>query len=707
MSVTIEQVLATLGIDRAEALAVGDRYLLIMRDPQVDEEEISVSSTIYLRIVDLNGNPADPAGTIDPTVYVDQGGGEVQAWDGATFSAPWNGPGSVAGQSGAGDPYCYRDVTLDQTGTFPSEQQISVHVNLNTSTGGWGHVPWGHFPWGHPGGGVSSVDIYYDFYVEDVTAPNLLTAEAIDQFTVRLTFDEAMAVSGVGSALVAGSYSFTRQNVDPYPAVNVEAESVAEVAGSAGTQFDITLDWEMTPGQSYLVTVDVAVTDTSGNAIDSRTDTFVGFQPTIPEKRQWSHWRMMVPLINRLEDSTRDCERFSRCVEEVMLLLTHDVDRFVDQFDSDLATDQTIDLMLWDMGNPFDWAELELTENQRRKLLRVLIEIYKLKGTARGVEEVVFFLLGEVVEVVEFLADGWVLGVDELGEASVATIFTDTETFDFSAVPEILNLEIDGTATSVTFEASDFSVPASATAEEVVTALNAKLSVGSAYRDVYGTPAFIVGSNTETFALSGAETLEIEANGISYSVVMRADDFASPGAATAQEVAARIVADTAGNVVASDSSGAVRVETAVPGASSSIEVTAGTAAAVLGLATGVPATGTDAERVAIYSPTAGVDAEILATGGSAKTTLGLGDDPASGTGGAILAPSIPYALYSFDIETASALDDETTAIVRRIAEYMKPAHTHLVNIRTARELPWPDGWELCIDELDETTELAS
>jgi hypothetical protein len=45
-------------------------------------------------------------------------------------------------------------------------------------------------------------------------------------------------------------------------------------------------------------------------------------------------------------------------------------------------------------------------------------------------------------------------------------------------------------------------------------------------------------------------------------------------------------------------------------------------------------------------------------------------------------------------------------LIRRIAEYMRPAHTHLVNIRTARPLPWPDGWELGVDLLGDGSELA-
>ena len=704
MAVTIEQLLATLAIDRAEALAVTDRYVLIMRDPQVDETGIPVGSTIRLRIVDLSGDPANPDATIDATIGIDQGAGEVTAWDGSAFVAPWDAALSVETKSTVADPYCYKDYTLDQDpAVFGSEQVVTVHVSLTTGSGGWGYAAWGHFPWGHITGGATSVEVYYDFTAADVEPPNVLSAEALDAFTVRVTFDDDMATSGAGSVLDAAVWAFTRQNDDPYPAVVLDAVSVTQVSS---TVFDVTTHWEMTPNQTYAVTLDGTVTDTSGNAIATATATFPGFAPEHPAGRIWDYWRML-PLKNRVEDATHDLERFARVIDEVLQLLTVQVDHWIDQFDPDLASDEAIDLLLYDLGNPFDWADLDLTAQERRKLLRVLVDIYRSKGTADGIEDTIFFLLGEVVEVVEYVAGGWELGIDELGEGAIAQIFSDhAETFNFAALPADLDLLIDGAAVTVTFEAADFATPATATAAEVVAALEAKLPVGGAYVDAFGTRARLACTNTETYALSGAETLLVNVSGTPLVVTFHAADFATPGAATAAEVAARISADLAGYAFAEEASGAVTIETLLHGVGESVEVTGGTANAVLSFPAGA-VSGTDNPRVAIYSPTVGVDATIEATGGAAKTVLGFTDDPASGTGGAILAPSTQFALYCFDLETQTALDSETETIVRRIAEYMKPAHTHLINIRTALPLPWPEGWEIGVDELGETTELTA
>lgn len=726
MPITIDQLLATLGLDAADALVVSDRFVVIMRDPQPGELGVPVASTVYMRIVDLSGVPADPS-TIAADVYLDQGAGEVLAYeDGVGFHAPWNGPASAVATSGGGDPYCFVDLTLDQApDVFASEQLVAVRIALGTSVGGWGHFPWGHAPWGHFPAAPGSLDIAYSFTAADVEPLRLLRAEAIAPRTVRLTFDDTPATSGAGSVLALAQWpqatALQRQNVDPYPAVDLYVTGVAVAPTGGGTQIDLTTQWEMTPGQAYLVTVAAAVTDESGNAMDAAasTATFLGFAPALPVGRIWDYWRLM-PLKNRLEDYTHDLERFARSLHEVVGWLTYDVDHFTDQFDPDLATDVQIDAMLADVGNPFEWVDLDLTAAQRRRLLRVLVDIYQSKGTARGIEDTVYFLLGLTVRVVEYLAGGWVLGEDELGEGAIAELYSDLrEVFDFSGAPAPLVLEVDGVAQTFTFELADFAVPAAATAEEVARALNGYRWDGSAwaprpggglagagaYVDKIGTAARIVGTNAAPFALVGGEVLDLTVDGVAHAVYFHAADFATPGAATVAEVAARIVTDTAGRTVARASGLNVEIATATTGISSTIEATGGTAGPVLGFAPGAAGAGTDAARVAIYSETVGVDATLLAAGGAAIAVLGLATDPVSGTGGAILAPSDQYALYSFDIETQTALDSATEQIVRRIAEYMKPAHTHLVRIRTALPLPWPEGWTIGIDELDATTEL--
>ena len=795
MPLTVEQLLATLGIDLAAVeVSASGRYVLIQRDPQPDEIEIDIDTDVVFTLVDLDGDPTDASltppdfsVTIDGTLALTYSSGSP------TWSSPWTGTVETHTTS---SPFAFWKVTAEQIGSlFVSEQVVPVQVDI-LSGGGWGHGPWGHFPWGHPPAAPISVTFLYEFTIQDLTPPKLIAAEGIDPFTLRVTFDEDMALSGDGTPLNIANWldAIVRWNVDPLPGVNlvvvasvvgdsvspdpvsvkwIYADEAARLAATnfspddvgklalqesdgtywmltdiaapsggygygtygyfpyghsssttapawiqvqIGQQFDLTLDWEMTPGCRYQITAGPNTEDDVGNLIDTVYNTvfFTGFVPEVPEGRAFSHWKHMVPLKNRLEDATRDLERFSNCIEEVLGWMLYYVDRFTDQFDPDKATPEQIDAMLYDMGNPFSaWTELELTDIEKKKLLRILIDIYKSKGTAWGIEQTVFFLLGEIVHCVEYLAGGWVLGVDELGSGAIAEVMNDTgETWDFTSVaaPWELTLKINnGGEQTITFVPADFSNPAAATADEVISVIATQLVGGSAYKLFPGQPAVAVGTNVQPFAVSPGDSLSMYIGGVGgtelHTVTFTEADIAAPGAATAEKLAAAIRDSLDGFALAFDVSNTLTVETLAAGGLVSLDVQAGPVQAALGLPTGV-INGTDFAQISIYSSKAGVEASVEITGGSVNDVLEFDTQYIGSTGGAVLAPDDQYTLYSFDIETENVLTSEQTSIVRRVAEYMKPAHTHLIDIRTALPLPWPEGWVLGVDALDETTELV-
>jgi hypothetical protein len=69
--------------------------------------------------------------------------------------------------------------------------------------------------------------------------------------------------------------------------------------------------------------------------------------------------------------------------------------------------------MLSDLGNPFAF---DLSLNDKRRLIRVLVPIYQEKGTEAGIINAIRFFLGvEVTIVYPAFDDPWLLGVDELG----------------------------------------------------------------------------------------------------------------------------------------------------------------------------------------------------------------------------------------------------------------------------------------------------
>ena len=140
--------------------------------------------------------------------------------------------------------------------------------------------------------------------------------------------------------------------------------------------------------------------------------TFVGFTPPQPDGRDFEIFRLF-PQINREEDETRDLLRFANVMQELFNLVLADIDRFVDIFDVDRAPEGFLDAMLADLGNPFSF---DLDANGKRKLIRVLVGIYRLKGTTPGVVNTLRFFLGLESAVVDFNdEDQWVLGESELG----------------------------------------------------------------------------------------------------------------------------------------------------------------------------------------------------------------------------------------------------------------------------------------------------
>jgi hypothetical protein len=340
-----------------------------------------------------------------------------------------------------------------------------------------------------------------------------------------------------------------------------------------------------------------------------------------------------------------------------------------------------------------------------------LVEIYKLKGTGVGIENTVFFFTEEIVHVVPYSAEGWVLGVDELGNGSIAEVLCDAgETYDFSS-SRTLTVEVDGYVDgtgdpeqSIEFVPTDFVAPASGTAAEVVAVIIAQIQAGGAYVVAAGTPA-VYTFPASPFALFGGEVLEIGILTDSRIVTFSADDFVVPGDATADEVAARVQLDLGRDVLVYVSGANVVIKTIHTGSDALVTMIGGDALAILGIAPGDSASGTDAKRVACYSDTTGTGAWIRITGGDANDILDFDNRTYGGTGGAILAPEDSYALYSFDIETENELDSEVEEMVRGIAEYLKVAHEHLINIRTVPQLPWPDGWVIGVSELDVSTEL--
>lgn len=242
------------------------------------------------------------------------------------------------------------------------------------------------------------------------TGPRVVGAQARELARVRVSFDREVTQDDPGApddALNPARYALTRVSA---PAVEALVVSVDPVRNSA---VDLVTDVPLTPGASYRVDVD-GVIDASGTPIapNNASAGFTGFVPPRPANRVFDLYRFL-PEINRREDETGDLRRFLACLQEVTDLVLVDIDRFPDILDPDLAPEPFLDLMLGELGNPFAF---DLSVVDKRRLLNVLVAMYREKGTAPGITNAVRFFLGLEVQVTTYAGEALTLGESLLGE---------------------------------------------------------------------------------------------------------------------------------------------------------------------------------------------------------------------------------------------------------------------------------------------------
>ena len=71
----------------------------------------------------------------------------------------------------------------------------------------------------------------------------------------------------------------------------------------------------------------------------------------------------------------------------------------------------------------------------------------------------------------------------------------------------------------------------------------------------------------------------------------------------------------------------------------------------------------------------------------------------------VLGPSGRFALYAFNIEVARVLTPRERTRLRAIVEYLKPAHTHFVDLIEPLPPAVPDHWEIGVSEVGVTTRM--
>lgn len=390
----IRGLLPAVYLDRVESSTYAG-ILVANEIPERDSIDAAVGSPVVLEILSTLPEAIDRA-TV--RVYLDgslafEGGGAPE------FLPGYDGPGSQAADL---DPHDLR-VEIDPLLAFTSEQVVAVRVVALTV------------------GATGSCDFTYTFTVEDTIAPVLTSVRATFANLLRVTFSEAMLASsstGAGDALNPTLYSVRYvQQSDREAGINAAITAVRAISDHV---FELTTDLELTFGRRYALEVGAVVDDSANaNPLDPAANVVefdAWFPPDWPPGRRFVFWEMLSDY-DRENDTTGDLERFCSILQDTIDLLVWDCDRFSRIWDVDKAPIEFVELMLEDLGNPFD---LDLTETKARKLAGLLVPIYQQKGTARGIVNALRFLIGVEVTIGDYTSGCWILGDDELGVGTYA-----------------------------------------------------------------------------------------------------------------------------------------------------------------------------------------------------------------------------------------------------------------------------------------------
>lgn len=407
--------------------------------------------TVRVYISDTTGIGIDSTNT---QVYVEG----VLAYDGGAggFQAGYSGTAALTGTNSSDFA-----IALDLSAqTYSSEQVIDVRVVSETT------------------GGANTIDETYSYTMADNQAPSIVDVVAVEKKLIRVTFDEPILQvdeDNANDSLNPANYAFTRQSA---PAAEVEAIGVHAIST---TEVEITTDISLTFGASYLLALE-NIEDLSGNVITTpgNSASFAGFVPVIPAGRRFNLLNML-PAINRREDATGDLSKFVSVLQETTDLLLCLIDRFTDIIDIDIAPEYYVDLILCDLGNPFSF---NLSLIDKRRLARVLVDIYREKGTCRGIRNAVRFFVGVEVECDEFNKGPgyWILGDSYLGDDTILGPSEQALLYTF----QVISAEIQTTVVTVnanddgdyvlTINSTDVTFPASGnTIEEIRDGLIAQI----------------------------------------------------------------------------------------------------------------------------------------------------------------------------------------------------------------------------------------
>lgn len=220
-------------IDDVQMLEPGG-VVLLNRDPDNGQIRVPENLDVTVDIADLTGIGIDVSRT---SVYI----AGTLAFNGGAFESGFSGSTSTP------DADTLRIVTNPDV-DFTSEQVVTVRVVSETT------------------GGANTIDETYSFTVVDLIEPAVTLAVPQELRVVRLTFDDPVKQTDEtesDDALNPSNYAFVPLT---FPAVTVVPVSVASVSAQV---VDVTVDIDLSPGQTYQVTVQTLTDPTASPPVPS------------------------------------------------------------------------------------------------------------------------------------------------------------------------------------------------------------------------------------------------------------------------------------------------------------------------------------------------------------------------------------------------------------------------------------------------------
>lgn len=355
-------------IDAVISDATGVEIEVINRNPEPGETSVAVAGPFTFHLESSLGSAAPDAART--TVTVDG----VVVYLNGVFQAGWT---SSSRTTTASNGWAFSLVPT--TPLAPS----ATHTIVVTSA--------------LVGGPDAQLSTSWSFSTVDTVAPTVLEAYALREKQVRVTFSETVTqvdATAENDALNPANYAIALEA--GWPAVT---PAVVSVETDGLDRVILTLDVHMTRRATYRVTVS-NVEDIHENAIADPTNSalFIGYSFPAPSDRDFDLYQKWVTADQKAQDAAQhtngdpgDLKILFMIWQEPIDLLLGLIDKLSDIYDPDLAPEPFVDLMLLEMGNPFDFP---LTEIEKRKLVQILVPIYQSKGTGPGIVDAIRLFMG-------------------------------------------------------------------------------------------------------------------------------------------------------------------------------------------------------------------------------------------------------------------------------------------------------------------------